>query len=137
LICNWFFGVHCVISKGTRARGTTNSHLWGKTREANTCNRCEFQTNTQICILEWCVLRSLCLQEKKSIEQTFPDGMSFSECWKKRGKEVRLKKEIRKRPILLSPFRFSRVHLKPIQEAATENFALRITAFLSYLEMLR
>jgi len=131
LIYDWFFGVHCAISKGTRARETTNSHLWGKTREVNTCNRCEFRLT----------LRSVSWNDESFVlsvykKRSLPNRHFLTECrFQNAGK--RLEKEIRKRPILLSPFRFSRVHLEPIQEAATENFAWRITAFLSYLEMLR
>lgn len=65
---------------------------------------------------------SVCLQEKKSTERRHPDGMSFFEHREKIGEEE-IRKRVANLSLLLSSFQFSRVHLEPIQEAATENFA--------------
>jgi len=70
--------------------------------------------------------------KKGNLPSRYPDG-TFFERRERIGEEEIQKVSNLSLSLSLSSFRFSWVRLEPIQEAAMENFAWRITAFLDYL----
>lgn len=109
LIYDWFSG------DGRKGR-TVNSHLWRRTREANTCNRW-IHPHTLTCISRDDAPFVRPVYKKRNLASRHLDVISFPPAAEKRSSRKRERKSAAEKwPIPFSVFRISRAyHLESVQ----------------------